>query len=169
MPFSFVPWGHHIHIVTKCKNIDEALFYVRKTIEEGWSRQALDNCLHANLYKSQGGAISNFTEYLTPEQSRLAQEITKDSYDFGFIALPDEYEESELEDELMKTEQDNPTIGLLICKDKNQTEVKWAFKGIQTPMGVASYDNVRIQEIRNALPSEEELSKRLQLMSEKRK
>lgn len=72
-------------------------------------------------------------------------------------------------DELMKTEQDNPTIGLLICKDKNQTEVKWAFKGIQTPMGVASYDNVRIQEIRNALPSEEELSKRLQLMSEKRK
>ena len=242
MPFSFVPWGHHIHIVTKCKNIDEALFYVRKTIEEGWSRQALDNCLHANLYKSQGGAISNFTEYLTPEQSRLAQEITKDSYDFGFIALPDEYEESELEDELeknitrfllelgngfaflgrqrelivagktrridmlfyhtrlhcyivcelkaksfepefagklnfyvnavdelMKTEQDNRTIGLLTCKDKNQTEVKWAFKGIQTPMGVASYDNVRIQEIRDALPSEEELSKRLQLMSEKRK
>ena len=36
-------------------------------------------------------------------------------------------------------------------------------------MGVASYDNVRIQEIRDALPSEEELSKRLQLMSEKRK
>ena len=72
-------------------------------------------------------------------------------------------------DELMKTDQDNPTIGLLICKDKKQTEVKWAFKGIQTPMGVASYDNVRIQEIRDALPSEEELSKRLQLMSEKRK
>lgn len=59
LPFSFVPWGHHIQIVTKCKNIEEALFYVRKTIEEGWSRQALDNYLHANLYKSQGGAISN--------------------------------------------------------------------------------------------------------------
>lgn len=52
--FSFVPWGHHVQIITKCKDIDEALFYIRKTIEEGWSRQALDNCLHANLYKSQG-------------------------------------------------------------------------------------------------------------------
>lgn len=68
-------------------------------------------------------------------------------------------------DELLKTAQDNPTIGLLICKDKNQTEVKWAFKGIQTPMGVASYDNVRIQQIRDALPSEEEMRKRLELMS----
>lgn len=241
LAFSFVPWGHHIDIITKCKNIDEALFYVRKTIEEGWSRNTLNNCLHAKLYNSQGGAISNFTEYLTPEQSRLAQEITKDSYDFGFIALPEDYEESDLEDELeknitrfllelgngfafigrqkelivagktrridmlfyhtrlhsyivcelkaksfepefagklnfyvnavdelLKTDEDNPTIGLLICKDKNQTEVKWAFKGIQTPMGVASYDNVRIQEIRDTLPSEEELSKRLQLMSEKK-
>ena len=70
-------------------------------------------------------------------------------------------------DELLKTEQDNPTIGLLICKDRNQTEVKWAFKGIQTPMGVASYDNVRIREIRDTLPTEEEMSKRLQWMSEK--
>lgn len=242
LAFSFVPWGHHIKIITKCENIDEALFYIRKTIEEGWSRQTLDNCLHAKLHKTQGGAISNFTDYLTPEQSRLAQEITKDSYDLGFIALPEEYEEAELEDELeknitrfllelgngfaflgrqkelivagktrridmlfyhtrlhsyivcelkaksfepefagklnfyvnavdelLKTEQDNPTIGLLICKDKNQTEVKWAFKGIQTPMGVASYDNVRIQEVRKALPTEEEMSKRLQLMSEKKR
>lgn len=241
LPFSFVPWRHHVDIITKCKDIDEALFYVRKTIEEGWSRQTLDNCLHAKLYKSQGGAISNFVDYLSPEQSRLAQEITKDSYDFGFIALPEEYEEVELEieleknitrfllelgngfaflgrqkelivagktrridmlfyhtrlhcyivcelkaksfepefagklnfyvnavDELLKTEQDNPTIGLLICKDRNQTEVKWAFKGIQTPMGVASYDNVRIREIRDTLPTEEEMSKRLQWMSEKK-
>ena len=241
LAFSFVPWRHHVDIITQCKNIDEALFYIRKTIEEGWSRQTLDNCLHAKLYKSQGGAISNFTDYLLPEQSRLAQEITKDSYDFGFIALPEDYEESELEDELernitrfllelgnsfaflgrqkeiiiagrtrridmlfyhtrlhcyvvcelkaktfepefagklnfyvnavdelLKTEQDNPTIGLIICKYKNQTEVKWAFKGIQTPMGVASYDNVRMQEIRNVLPTEEEMSKRLELMSKKK-
>lgn len=36
--------------------------------------------------------------------------------------------------ELMKSESDNPTIGLLICKDKDQTEVQWAFQGIETPM-----------------------------------
>lgn len=44
--------------------------------------------------------------------------------------------------QLMKTDDDNPTIGLLICKDKDQTEVQWAFQGIETPMGVATYDNI---------------------------
>ena len=39
--FSFVPWGHHILIITKCKDIDEALFYIRQTINEGWSRNTL--------------------------------------------------------------------------------------------------------------------------------
>ena len=33
--FAFVPWGHHIEIITKCKSIDEALFYIKKTIQEG--------------------------------------------------------------------------------------------------------------------------------------
>ena len=58
-------------------------------------------------------------------------------------------------DQLMKTDDDNPTIGLLICKDKDQTEVKWAFQGIETPMGVATYDNIRMNEIKSQLPSEE--------------
>ena len=39
--FGFVPWRHHVEIVTKCKTIEEALFYVRKTIEESWSRRVL--------------------------------------------------------------------------------------------------------------------------------
>ena len=55
----------------------------------------------------------------------------------------------------MKSESANPTIGLLICKDKDQTEVQWAFQGIKTPMGVATYDNIRLQEIKSQLPSEE--------------
>ena len=240
--FSFVPWGHHIQIITKCKDINEAIFYIQQTINEGWSRNTLDNCLRADLYHTQGGAISNFSDYLTPAQSKLAQEITKDTYDFGFIELPKQYAEEELEDELeknitrfllelgtgfafigrqkeiivagktrridmlfyniplrsyvvcelkakpfepefagklnfyvnavdelLKTDDDNPTIGLLICKDKNQTEVKWAFKGISTPMGVASYDKVRIKKIREVLPSEEDLSRQLQLFENKRK
>ena len=68
--------------------------------------------------------------------------------------------------ELLKTPDENPTIGLLICKDKNQTEVQWAFQGIQTPMGVASYDNIKIEEIKKQLPSEEQIQKRLELAEE---
>ena len=43
MPFALVPWRHHVEIITKCKSIDEALFYVGKTIEQGLSRDALIN------------------------------------------------------------------------------------------------------------------------------
>ena len=54
------PGGHHIEINTKCKDLNEALFYVKRTIEEGWSRNALDNCLRADMYHAVGTAVTNF-------------------------------------------------------------------------------------------------------------
>lgn len=233
-----IPWGHQTDIVSKCKSVDEAIFYLRECILGGWSRQTLDNSLKANLYKSHGKAISNFPEYLPEAQSRMAQEITKDNYDFGFITVPVDYKEEQLEaaleqnitrfllelgtgfafvgrqkelivgnrtrridmlfyhirlkayivaelkvkpfdpeyagklnyyvnavDELLKGPDDNPTIGLLICSDKDETDVRWAFKGIHTPIGVASYDNVHIAPS-NLLPSVEELQARVRLVEE---
>ena len=55
-------------------------------------------------------------------------------------------------DELIKQPDDNPTIGLLICSDMNRADVQWSFKGIQTPMGVATYNNIRIKDM---LPSKD--------------
>ncbi len=237
--FALVPWRHHVEILAKCKNVDEALFYVVHTISEDWSRQALMNCIKADYYHISGGAITNFSEKLPAPQSGLAQAITKDTYDFGFISLPDEYEEEQLElelerhltrfllelgtgfsylgrqrqivvagktrkldmlffhiplncyivvelkavpfqpefagklnfyvnavDDLIKTPSQNPTIGLLICSNKDETEVQYAFKGIQTPMGVASYNKVQIKQIQDQLPSIEELKARIRLLEE---
>lgn len=59
--------------------------------------------------------------------------------------------------EFIRRESDNPTIGLLICKDMDHTEVQLAFLGITTPMGVATYDNVRIKEIQEQLPTPEQI------------
>ena len=67
-------------------------------------------------------------------------------------------------DELMKTEDDNPTIGLLICSNTNKTEVQWSFKGINTPIGVATYNNIRIKDV---LPSQEQLEERMKLIQNK--
>lgn len=92
-----VPWRHQTDIVSSCKSIDEAIFYLRECILGGWSRQTLDNSLKANLYKCRGKAISNFAEYLPEAQSRMAQEITKDNYDFGFVTVPVNYKEEQLE------------------------------------------------------------------------
>lgn len=60
-------------------------------------------------------------------------------------------------DELLKDAQGNPTIGLMICRDKDQTEGQWSFKGMRTTIGVASYDNVQIENIQVQLPTEEQI------------
>lgn len=207
------------------------------TIKEGWSRNTLMNCIKGHYYENLGGAITNFADKLPSPQNELAQAITKDTYDFGFISLEDGYKEEALEtelekqltrfllelgtgfaymgrqkqliiagktrkldmlffhiplncyivielkavpfqpefagklnfyvnavDDLIKTPAQNPTIGLLICSNKDETEVQYAFNGITTPMGVASYDNVkRLQE---QLPSVEELKARIRLLEE---
>ena len=60
-------------------------------------------------------------------------------------------------DELLKLPEDNPTIGLLICREMNRTEVQWTFRNIQTPMGVATYSNIQVEEIKEMLPSTEQI------------
>jgi len=235
--FALVPWRHHVEIIAKSKSIEEALFYIAHTIIEGWSRSTLMNCIKADYYRTSGEAITNFADQLPSPQSELAQAITKDTYDFGFVTLPKEYEEEDLEtelerqltrfllelgsgfaylgrqkqivvagktrkldmlffhiplncyvvvelktvpfvpefvgklnfyvnavDDLIKTSTQNPTIGLLICSNKDETEVRYAFQGVQTPIGVASYDNVQIKKIQEQLPSIEELKKRIRLL-----
>ena len=235
LPFASVPWRHHVEIITKCKTIEEALFYISKTIEQGLSRDALINCIKANLYEHQGKIVNNFSDHLPALQSKLVQEVLKENYDFGFATVSHEiYNEDELEealaknitamllemgtgfgfmgrqreiivggrtrkidllfyhirlrcylvcelkakpfepeyagklnfyvnavDELVKTADDNPTIGLLICSDLNKTEVQWSLRGIETPMGVATYNNIRIKD---ALPTQEQLRERMRML-----
>lgn len=69
-------------------------------------------------------------------------------------------------DQFIRRESDNNTIGLLICKDLKRTEVQLAFQGITTPMGVATYDNVRIREIQAHLPTAEQLQQCIELGEE---
>ena len=64
-------------------------------------------------------------------------------------------------DALIKTPNENPTLGLLICRDKDDTEVQWAFKGVNTPLGVATYENIEIKEIQAYLPSKEQIQERI--------
>ena len=79
-----------------------ALFYVRKTVENGWSRAMLENNIASNLHLRQGNAETNFDLALTDPDSDLAKETLKDPYDFSFIAMDEKYREEELKTELIK-------------------------------------------------------------------
>lgn len=233
MPLDFgkVPWKHHVYIFTHSKSIPEALFYIDKTIENGWSRAELEAEIDDDLYAKQGSVVTSFDEKLPAPYSGLAKAILKSPYDFSFIdkkivserQLEDElasnitrfllelgsgfayvgrqmelkmpggqvfvpdmifyhtrlkaYIVCELKvvpyipdfagklnfyvsavDELMRQDDDNPTIGLLICKSKDDTVVEWSLRGMNQPLGVAEYKLIS-EKVAKLLPSESELGR----------
>ena len=97
-----IPWGHNLVIISKCKTIEEALFYVQKTVENGYSRAVLVHQIEGGLFQRNGKAITNFEAKLPPMQSDLARESLKDPYCFDFLTLSERYNEKELEDALIE-------------------------------------------------------------------
>jgi len=96
-----IPWGHNRVIISKCKDVAEALYYVNKTIENNWSRNVLTHQIESGLYHREGKAVTNFTTTLPAPQSDLAQQLIKDPYTFDFLTLTQDYNERELEKALI--------------------------------------------------------------------
>lgn len=234
-----VPWGHHRYIIDKLsKEPQKALFYVRQTVENGWSRTMLLNFLDSDLYERGGKALSNFKHTLPDVDSELAQELTKDPYDFSFTGIRGKYNERLLKDALLsnittfltelgtgfayvgkeyrlqigetenfidllfynlqlscyvvievkigklafadvgqlsgyvvacnhilcKEGRDNPTIGLLICKEKDRIQAQYALESSSQPIGISEYELERFypQKIEGTMPSIEEIETMLE-------
>jgi len=231
-----IPWGHHVYIINKCKSIPEALFYVEKTIKNGWSRAVLINFIESGLYQSQGKAINNFDRLLPDVQSDLAKEMLKDPYNFDFLMLTENYKEKELEDALidnitkfllelgqgfayvgkqypiqvgnklrnidllfyhlelrcyvvielkikefepehtgklgyyttainnqLKKDIDNPTIGLLVVKKKDNIDAQYSLESSSQPIGISEYTLSKFlpENFKSSLPSIEEIEREL--------
>ena len=92
-----IPWSHNLVIISKCKDVTEALYYVNKTIEHNWSRNVLTHQIESGLYQREGKAVTNFVETLPTPQSDLAQQLIKDPYCFDFLTLTQDFNERELE------------------------------------------------------------------------
>jgi len=92
-----IPWGHNRVIISKCKDVATALYYVQKTLEHSWSRSVLTHQIESGLYQREGKALTNFNATLPAPQSDLAQQLVKDPYNFDFLVLTNDYNERELE------------------------------------------------------------------------
>ena len=233
-----VPWGHHRYIIDKCSNDPEkALFYVRQTLENGWSRDMLLNMLGTSLYERSGKAQTNFKSTLLDADSDLAQEMTRDPYNFSFTSLRGKYNERVLKDALLtnitnfllelgtgfayvgkeyrlqiaekekfidllfynlklscyvvvevkigefdfadvgqlggyvvacnhllrKEGRDNPTIGLLICKQKSNTLAQYALESSSQPLGISEYELEKLypEKVEGTMPSIKEIEAQL--------
>ncbi len=97
-----IPWGHNLKIISRCKSVDEALFYVSKIGENGWSRAVLTHQIESGLYLRDGKSVNNFSNHLPRPQSDLANQLLKDPYNFDFLSLTETYNERELEQGLVE-------------------------------------------------------------------
>ncbi|PID55769.1 MAG: hypothetical protein CR986_10615 [Ignavibacteriae bacterium] len=233
---SLIPWGHNIAIIQKNKNIEDALFYVAKTIENNWSRTVLVHQIESGLCERQGKAITNFKLTLPKAQSELANETLKDPYKFGFLSFTEKMLELDIEkqliqhitqfllelgtgfafvgrqymlkagnkeykldllfyhihlrcfvvielkskdfkpeytgkmslylsivDDLLRKENDNPTIGILLCKSKDKIEAEYALRGISQPIGIAEYQLSKAipKDLKPQLPTIEDIENEL--------
>lgn len=232
-----IPWGHHRLIIDRCSdNPKKALFFVNQTIENGWSRAMLLNWIDTGLYERQGKAITNFSSALPAPDSDLAQEVTKDPYNFAFAGVKGKYNEKKLKEalltnitnflvelgsgfsyvgreyrlqlgekekfidllfyhlklrcyvvvevkiddfdfpdvgqiggyivacnHLLKHPDDNPTIGLLICKKKNGLLAQYSLESSSQPIAISSYELEQFYPVKveGALPTIEEIEKNL--------
>lgn len=231
------PWGHIKYLLDRCeRNKNKMLFFMKKVQEYNWSRAVLLNFLDTDLYEREGKAITNFNGVLPKPDSDLAQEITKDPYNFDFIAIRKNYDERELKDTLvgniekfllelgtgfafvgkeyrlqvgeteqfidllfyninlhcyvvvevkvkefksemlgqlstyvvavdhiLKKDNDKKTIGILICKTKDNVLAKYALEGSSEPLGVSEYElsNFLPEDYRSSMPTIEQIEKEL--------
>ena len=233
-----VPWGHHKLILDKVKgDIHKAMFFIHQTLGNGWSRAMLLNWIDTGLYERQGKAITNFKHTIPDESSDLAQELTKDPYNFAFAGVTTRHNETQLKEALHakitnflielgtgfayvgkeyrlligETEKfidllfyniklrcyvvievkidkfdsrdigqlgtyitaanhllredgkDNPTIGLLICRSKDNTLAKYALESSSQPIGISEYELEKFypEKIEGTIPTIKEIEARL--------
>jgi predicted nuclease of restriction endonuclease-like (RecB) superfamily len=70
-----IPWKHNCILIDKVKDPEQRVWYIQKTIENGWSRDILAMQIESDLFARLGGAITNFERVLPAPQSDLAQQL----------------------------------------------------------------------------------------------
>lgn len=231
-----IPWGHNVRILDYVKDPPEREWYIRATIQNGWSRNILVYQIESGLYRRQGKAVTNFERTLPAPQSELAQQLPKDPYNFDFLTLGQDAEERDLEqglllhlrrfllelgagfaflgsqyhlevggedffidllfyhvrlrcyvvidlkmgkfqpeyagkmnfylavvDDLLRHPDDAPSVGIILCKTKNQVVAEYALREMGKPMGVSTLElmNALPERLQGSLPTVEELEAEL--------
>ena len=238
-----IPWGHNILLMEKIKELDIRFWYMRRVIENGYSRDVLSQMIKSELYKREAKLTSNFQKTLPPIKSDLVQQAFKDPYVFDFLTLEEPFSQKELElnlvknmekfllelgsgfafvgrqyklevdqnefyidllfyhlklrcyvvielkkgkfkpeysgqinfycsviDAMLANENDSPTIGLILCQEKNEIVAEYSLKNMSQPIGISEYQLTEVlpKEFASALPSIEMIENELKKYNEER-
>ncbi|MCU0547564.1 MAG: PDDEXK nuclease domain-containing protein [Oscillatoriaceae cyanobacterium Prado104] len=232
-----IGWTHNLVILEKCKDDLEREFYIRMTRKFGWTKNVLIHQIENQTYEKTLLNQTNFDRALSEADRDRAKLAVKDEYTFDFLALSDEYNERQLEQEILakvepflnemggmfafvgsqyrlsvgdeeyfidillyhrslkclvavelkigkflpeyvgkmqfylavlddkvRLPDENPSIGIILCKSKDKTIVEYALRESNKPIGVATYKIVSTvpNELKNQLPAPEQVAKLLE-------
>jgi predicted nuclease of restriction endonuclease-like (RecB) superfamily len=100
-PLAQISWYHHITLLDKVKEEKTRLFYIFKTIENGWTRDMMVNQIESQAFNRQGIQTSNFDRTIAPHESELIPDLFKYQYAFNFLQLDEKARERDLENALL--------------------------------------------------------------------
>ena len=235
---SQLPWGHVIRLLQRVKDPEVREWYIRESVEHGWSRSILELQIDGRAHERHGKALTNFKATLPPADSDMAAQVFKDPYLFDFLGTADPRREAEVEqalvdhiqkfllelgtgfafvgrqvrlevgdedypldllfyhlklrryvvielkagaftpgdvgqlnlylsavDDLLRHPDDQPTIGLLLCRKKNKLVAEYALRGLDQSIAVAAWQTRLTdslpEDLRSSLPSIEEIEAEL--------
>jgi len=98
---SQLPWGHVIRLLQRVKETEVREWYIRESIEHGWSRSILELQIDGRAHERHGKALTNFKATLPPADSDMAAQVFKDPYLFDFLGTADPRREREVEQALV--------------------------------------------------------------------
>jgi YhcG PDDEXK nuclease domain/DUF1016 N-terminal domain len=137
-----VPWGHHILLLGKIQSSDALFYYSRVTARFSWSRNVLLNQIKASAYERAvtKKKTHHFEPALLEHFAEQAGEIIKGAYSPDFLSLRRAQKE--------RGPDNQPSIGIIRCAEKDDIEVEYALRSKGNPIGVAAC------ELQSKLPGE---------------
>ena len=233
-----IPWGQNLAITSKIKSPKAREYYIKATVEMGWSRSVLVHQIESQAYERHQLVEKqhNFDKALPVHLAEQADQAMKDVYmldilgvekpmlerelesrmvdkiqavmlelGYGFAFIGNQYRikanENEyfidllfsnrrlnalvavelkvgkfkpeyagkmnfylnLLDDYVKEPNENPSIGIILCKERDHFEVEYALRGIDKPVGVSSYSLTRElpPEFTNKLPDPKLLEQKI--------
>ena len=237
-PVARINWASHVIMLNNSLPLGVKYWYMKQSVEMGWSSNVLKIQIETNLYNRQisNNKVNNFTATLPAPQSDLANYLLKDPYIFDLAGAKEKADERDIEEQLVKHvtryllemgngfafvarqkhfqignsdffadlilysiplhayivvelkatpfkpeyagqlnfyinvvddklrgENDNKTIGLLLCKGKDEVEAQYALTGYDQPIGISDYQLSKAipENLKSALPSVEEVEEEL--------
>ena len=243
-PVARINWASHVIMLNNSLPLGVKYWYMKQSVEMGWSSNVLKIQIETNLYNRQisNNKVNNFTATLPAPQSDLANYLLKDPYIFDLAGAKEKADERDIEEQLVKHvtryllemgngfafvarqkhfqignsdffadlilysiplhayivvelkatpfkpeyagqlnfyinvvddklrgENDNKTIGLLLCKGKDEVVAQYALTGYDQPIGISDYQLSKAipENLKSALPSIEEVEEELASFLEK--